>query len=172
MKLVNSYPNTIIGSSGFVGKSLIKQFSFDKFYRSLNISDLSNTKNNIIVCAAPSAKKWYANKFPKEDLENIKNLINVLKTVEANHFILISTVDVFPMPEVVYENSLIDENKLCPYGFNRRHLEKFVQEFFDSSLIIRLPGLVGNGLKKNALFDLKYLNEINKIHYDIPNPAP
>lgn len=163
MKIKNSYPNVLIGSTGFVGKSLLKQRSFDLCYRSLNISELLNTKNNIVVCAAPSAKKWYANKFPEEDLENIENLIKVLNTIEANSFILISTVDVYPYPKLVYENSVIDEKELNPYGFNRRHLEKFVQNNFNSSLIIRLPGLIGSELKKNALFDLKHLNQIEKI---------
>ena len=163
MKKDNLYPNVLIGSSGFVGKSLLKQFTFDLFYRSFNIADLKNTKNNIVVCAAPSAKKWYANKFPEEDLDNIKNLIKVLKTIKVNYFILISTVDVYPFPKTVYEDSYIDEKELHPYGYNRRSLEKFVKESFNSSLIIRLPGLVGNGLKKNALYDLKYLNEIEKI---------
>lgn len=162
--LKNKYlPNILIGSSGFVGKSLLKQNSFDFGYRSTNISDLTNTKNNIVVCAAPSAKKWYANKFPEQDLENIKNLINILKTIKANIFILISTVDVFPQPKLVFEDSFIDEEKLNPYGFNRRYLEKFVHNNFDSSLIIRLPGLVGEGLKKNPIYDLKNLNQIEKI---------
>ena len=163
MKIDNLYPNVLIGSSGFVGESLLKQISFDFCYRSLNISELKNTKNNIVVCAAPSAKKWYANKFPEEDLENIKNLIKVLKTIKAKCFILISTVDVYPLPKIVYEDSYINIKELHPYGFNRRYLEKFVKESFNSSLIIRLPGLVGNGLKKNALYDLKHLNEIEKI---------
>ena len=64
----------------------------------------------------------------------------------------------------VDENTLINENKLEPYGLNRRFFEKFIQDKFEDHLIIRLPALVGNGLKKNAIFDLHNKNQISNIN--------
>src|SRR5205085_8513752 len=49
---------------------------------------------------------------------------------------------------------------LHSYGMNRRRLELAAQELFDSHLVVRLPGLVGPGLRKNALFDLHNGNNV------------
>jgi hypothetical protein len=50
---------------------------------------------------------------------------------------------------------------LHAYGLNRRLLEKFVEAHFPEHLIVRLPGLVGPGLRKNVIFD--FLND-NNLH--------
>ena len=163
VKLIDNKPNILIGASGFIGKSLLLNRSFDLCFRSNNISEINNINANLVICSAPSAKKWYANKFPEEDLINIKKLTNHLKTIKCKNFVLISTVDVYSSPKLVYENTKIDEINLHAYGLNRRFLEKFVENYFDSYLIIRLPGVVGKGLKKNALYDLKFSNQIEKI---------
>ena len=39
-------------------------------------------------------------------------------------------------------------------GKNRLYLEKWVEENIDNHLIIRLPGLFGENIKKNFIFDL------------------
>ena len=44
-----------------------------------------------------------------------------------------------------------------------RDNRKVCRENFKTHLIIRLPGLVGKGLKKNAIFDLKHNNNLNQI---------
>ena len=76
-------------------------------------------------------------------------------------FILISTVDVFKTPVGVDESTSVDEEGLHAYGLNRRLLEKFVENHFSRYLIVRLPGLVGPGLRKNVIFD--FLND-NNLH--------
>ena len=78
-------------------------------------------------------------------------------------FILISTVDVFKSPVDVNECTEIDEEGLHAYGLNRRLLEKFIESQFKNYLIVRLPGLVGPGLRKNILFDFLNNNNLNMI---------
>ena len=145
--------NALIGFSGFVGSTLLKQAKFDHLYRSTNISEIKNKSFNLVVCAGAPAQKWLANRDPHADNLKILNLIDQLSTIKAQKFILISTVDVFKNPVSVNEETPIDENGLNAYGFNRRLLEKFVENQFSESLIIRLPGLVGPGLRKNIIFD-------------------
>lgn len=153
--------NALIGHSGFVGTTLKKQTGFGAMYRSSNISDIENKSFDTVVCAGAPAQKWIANREPAVDRQNIDTLIAHLKTIQCNTFILISTVDVFKNPQGVDEDTPVDELGLHAYGFNRRLLEKFVESYFINHLIVRLPGLVGPGLRKNVIFD--FLND-NNLH--------
>lgn len=155
--------NALIGYTGFVGSTLLKQTKFDELYRSTNIQDICGKEFDYVVCAGAPAQKWTANREPEQDLIKINELIEQLKTIRCKKFILISTVDVFKDPNNVDENTLIDEEGLHPYGLHRYYLEKFVQSHFDDYLIVRLPGLVGPGLKKNIIFDFLNENNLNLI---------
>jgi len=151
--------NALIGFSGFVGQTLLKQSQFESLYRSTNIGQIDGQSFGNVVCAGVPAQKWIANRDPEADLRNIDGLIAHLRTIRCQHFTLISTVDVFKNPIGVDEDSAIDEDDLHAYGKNRRHLERFVESHFAEHLIVRLPGLVGPGLRKNVIFD--FLNDNN-----------
>ena len=149
----------LVGYSGFVGSVLLKQGAFVERYRSNNINNISGQVFDSVVCAAAPAQKWMANRDPVADRQNIDSLITHLKTVSCNTFVLISTVDVFKSPIGVYEDTPVNEEGLHAYGLHRRLIEKFVESHFPNHLIVRLPGLVGPGLRKNVIFD--FLNDNN-----------
>lgn len=153
--------NALIGFSGFVGSTLLKQCSFTERYRSTNIAEIDTQSFDLVVCAATPAQKWIANREPEADRQKIKGLIAHLKTIQCNMFVLVSTVDVFKSPVGVNEDATVDESGLHPYGLHRRLLEKFIEGRFHNHLTIRLPGLVGPGLRKNVIFD--FLND-NNLH--------
>lgn len=153
----------LIGCTGFVGTTLARSTFFDEGYHSTDISDIDGKSYDLIVSAGAPAKKWLANQKPEEDAAAIDSLIEHLKHVQARKFILVSTVDVFSFPIGVDEKSLVSMEALQPYGFNRRRLELFVSKQFQHSLIIRLPGLVGPGLRKNIIFDFLNKNNIDRI---------
>lgn len=155
--------NALIGYSGFVGSTLLKQAHFSALFRSTNIHEIENREFNIAVCAGAPAQKWIANRDPADDRKKIDSLINHLRTIKCKKFILISTVDVFKEPIGVDESTPVDESGLHAYGFHRRLLEKFVEQHFKSHLIVRLPGLVGPGLRKNVIFDFLNNNNLHSI---------
>ena len=159
--------NALVGFSGFVGSTLLRQTSFDARYRSKNIDDIRHREFELVVCAGAPAKKWLANREPKQDWQSISRLIDNLRTIKCNRFVLISTVDVFALPIDVDERSEVIESELHAYGLHRRHLEKFVQSHFPEHTILRLPGLVGPGLQKNVIFD--FLNDNNLQAVDSRN---
>lgn len=155
--------NALVGFSGFVGGLLCKQATFSDFYRSTNIADIQGREFDTVVCAGAPAQKWLANKDPDNDRRNIDTLIEHLKSIRCRMFILISTVDVFQTPIGVDEQTPVEESGLHAYGLNRRRLEKCVEDYFPEHLIVRLPGLVGPGLRKNVIYDLLHNNNLSAI---------
>lgn len=155
--------NSLIGYSGYVGGTLLNQENFTSLYRSTNIGDIDNQSFNTVVCAGAPAQKWIANRNPEADRQKIEELIAHLKTIQCKTFILISTVDVFKNPIGVDEDTPVDESGLHAYGLHRRLLETFVEEHFPNHLIVRLPGLVGPGLRKNVIFDFLNGNNLEAI---------
>jgi len=146
----------LIGYTGFVGSNLALQIKFDDLYNSKNIQLIEGQTYDEVYCAGVRAQKWLANAHPEEDLERIKDLINHLEHAKIGRFILISTIDVYPQPNQVYEHDEIDELQQSAYGSNRYFLEKWVESHFDDFLIIRLPGLFGYNLKKNFIYDMMH----------------
>jgi nucleoside-diphosphate-sugar epimerase len=157
--------NALVGYSGFVGSTLLKQFNFNDLYRSTNISEIQGETYDTVVCAGAPAVKWLANKEPDQDKQSIESLITHLSTIKCNTFILISTVDVFKDPLLAVESTPVDTNGLHPYGSHRYQLEEFVKTHFDNFLIVRLPGLVGPGLKKNVIYDFLNNNNLDVIDH-------
>lgn len=155
--------NALIGFSGFVGGTLLRQSHFEALYRSTNIHEIAGEQFDTVVCAGAPAQKWVANRDPQADLTKIHGLMDHLRSMRCNTLVLISTVDVFKNPVGVNEDSPVEEEGLHAYGLHRRYLEKFVQQHFPQHLIVRLPGLVGPGLRKNVIFDLHNANQLHAI---------
>ena len=159
--------SALIGYTGYVGSTLLRQGCFEMghldLFRSTSIDEIKGRSYDVLVCAGAPAKKWLANSDPMTDRMNIDRLISRLETVKADRVVLISTVDVFKNPTGCDESTPVDEDGLHPYGLHRRMLERFVEDRFASHLIVRLPGLVGPGLRKNVLYDLLHNNDVEKI---------
>jgi hypothetical protein len=153
----------LIGYTGFVGGNLDHQQSYDDRFNSRNIENIDGRHFDLLVCAGVPAEKWLANKDPQRDREILGRLRKHLGATTADKVVLISTIDVYPNPISVDENSYIDIDSCQPYGKHRLELERYLADHFDT-LIIRLPGLFGRGLKKNIIYDFLHDNETYKIN--------
>ncbi|MDH6332315.1 hypothetical protein M2299_003169 [Stenotrophomonas sp. 1278] len=156
-------PHALIGHTGFVGSTLKRQTRFEHLFNRSNIADVAAQAYDTVVCSAAPAQKWIANREPEADWKNVQALIKALDSIVCDHFVLISTVDVFANPTDVDESTPVATNGLHPYGLHRRRLEEFVESRFRSRMIVRLPGLVGPGLRKNVIFDLHNNNNVHAI---------
>ena len=85
---------------------------------------------------------------PEADWNAIRALLDVLATVRTDRFVLLSTVDVFRDPVEVDEASPVDLAGLHAYGRHRYQVEEWVKAHFDNTVVVRLPGLFGDGLRK------------------------
>ncbi|NNM20050.1 MAG: NAD(P)-dependent oxidoreductase [Gammaproteobacteria bacterium] len=155
--------DALIGYTGFVGGNLLAQRDFDDTFNSKNIEAIDGREYDTIICAGAPAEKWKANKEPESDLATINRLIENLARAKARKLILISTVDVYLSPRDVDEATPIDPAELHAYGRHRRMLEEFAINRFDT-LTVRLPGLFGDGLKKNAIYDFIHDNNVEQLH--------
>ena len=156
--------NALFGYTGLVGSTILTKYKFNYLYNSKNINDARyKTFDTVFICCIP-AVKWFANKFPNKDEEDIEYIKNIVKTIKAKHIILISTIDIYDNINNNYnENTLINYNNNHTYGKNRYLFEVFIKEHFINYNIIRLPALFGRGLKKNIIYDLINNNNISVI---------
>lgn len=152
----------LVGYTGFVGSTLLRQHPFGACYNSRNIAEITGRSFDLLVCAAPRAEKWIANAQPEEDLAAAMRLVDAIGSARVEQIVLISTVDVFRNPIGPDEATPVDTEGLQPYGLHRHLVEKRLSEMF-KTLIVRLPGLYGPGLKKNVIFDFLHDNQTNKI---------
>jgi len=158
-------PDAIVGWTGLVGRELLTRLPGAILYNSTNIQDMAGRSFNRIYFAGMPAEKWKINGAPDADYERLCMYKDLLATVQCAHFYLISTVDVLDCNVPQDETGLV--YAAHPYGRHRRLLEIYVAEQFPGChTIVRLPGLFGTGLKKNALYDLLYGNNTHGICLD------
>ena len=156
--------SALVGHTGFVGGNLAAQHRFDACFNSKTIESIASRRFELLVVSGMPAAKWIANGDPATDRANLDRLWGCLKTVRADTVVVMSTVDVYPTPVNVDEDTPIDPSAQQPYGLNRLELERRAASHFRRVLSVRLPGLFGPGLKKNAIYDLLHDNETHKIH--------
>lgn len=156
--------NCLIGYTGFVGSTLLELKQFNYKYNRNNIHQAKDCEFDTVYCAAPSAVKWKANKYPEEDYLHTYSLIENIKNIKTNKFILFSTVDVYSETQNVDEDCEMPIQNDNAYGKNRKMIENFVESNFSDSIIIRLPALFGQKMKKNYIFDLLNDNNLSQIN--------
>ena len=139
-----------------MGSNLKKQIQFDALACSSNISSFSGETFDEVVVAAGDARKWYANLNEDKDFTHINSLLDDVIKIKTKRLIHFSTVDVYANKQGT-ENDLKDNVTKEPYGKHRYYLESGLAGHFKDVTTIRLPGLYGQGLKKNIIFD--FLNQ-------------
>jgi hypothetical protein len=148
--------NILVGFSGFVGSNLVDAYRFGAVFNSKNIKSAFGLSPSLCVYAGIRAEKYLAAQQPQSDSALIEVAIENIKKIAPQRLVLISTIDVYPTPFNVDENSSIDSTNAHPYGVHRWQLEQWVQENVARYCIIRLPALFGKNIKKNFIYDLLY----------------
>lgn len=150
-----------------MGTVLRAQAAFDDLFHRPDIATIKGREYGLVVCAGAPAQKWKADREPEPDLANLRVLMSHLERVRAERFLLLSTVDVYGrLPVGVDERTPPDSARCGPYGRHRLLLEEFVRQHFPGGVVVRLPGLFGDGLRKNFLYDLLHNNCLHLTHRD------
>jgi len=170
----------IIGSNGFIGKSLYDYFSSfyniygvdvvesnqKKFSQINSISDIENLEGintfNFIINASGSTDVKRSNELPLNDFEkNTLNVYEILSIIKVKNpdakFINISSGAVYGNKN----SAAIETDKLNPvstYGFNKKMAENICEHFYNqfkiSSYSLRIFSAYGPGLKRQLFWDL------------------
>ena len=151
---MNEYCDALIGHTGFVGGSLVRQHPFAVTFNSANIGDISGACFETVVCAAAPGSMLQANRAPERDHAAIEALTKQLRCVEVRRFVLISSIAVLAEFAAGDDEGAGAFQETLAYGRHRRMLEAFCETHFEDCLVVRLPALFGPGLRKNFIFDL------------------
>ena len=143
----------LVGYTGFVGSNLCLSHKFSYLINSKNIEKAYGVSPETLIYSGVPAEMFLANKFPKKDKEIIENAKNNIRKINPENVVLISTVAVYDCTNNVDEDYEPDCNKLTPYGRNRLELEKWVEQNYKHHLIVRLPAIFGENMKKNFIYD-------------------
>jgi nucleoside-diphosphate-sugar epimerase len=112
----------------------------------------------VVVEAACNSKKFLAEKNPLEDFDlSVAHRLRTLLDFPARFHLHISSVDVYSdltHPETTAEDAVIDIGRSSHYGFHKLLAEDLVRHHAPRWLILRLAGMVGEGLRKNPVFDI------------------
>ena len=146
--------DVLIGYTGFVGSALARQHRFGLQCNSKNTAKLKSQCFGTVICAAAPGSMVAANRAPDRDAKIINRLMSTLKSIRSERFVLISTIAVLDQPDAKYDETARFFERELAYGRNRRELESFCTTQFPNCLIVRLPALYGEGLRKNFLFDI------------------
>ena len=137
----------LIGSNGFVGKSIKKYILNDK-----NLLVTCVTRDNheearvekeydILINAAMPSKRFWAKKNPYKDfIETVEKTFKIVNNWKSSKIIQISSISA---------RSQLD----TPYGSHKAAAEKLVSK--KNNLILRLGPMYGQSLNKGVLIDMK-----------------
>lgn len=138
--------NIAIVGEGLIGKRLAKFVNPTHTFNSKTLLDLPMNDYDTVYVAAPSGNRIWASENPGFDQASTGLLIRNLLVTRCNRIVLMSTGDTQVRPDT-------------GYGKNRLELETAVRGRFSNHYIIRLPGLIGNDITKNILYDIKHQTE-------------
>lgn len=144
----------LVGSTGFVGGNLLASAAFDGAFHRSDVAEAYGARPDLLVYAGVTAAKFLANQDEAADFAVVRAATENIERIAPKRLVLISTIDVLPIPVGVDESATINMAECDAYGRNRRKLELWARDYRKDTLVVRLPALFGKGLKKNFLFDL------------------
>jgi nucleoside-diphosphate-sugar epimerase len=152
----------VIGGNGFVGSGFARHLQSQGIAVTVvdrtNYDQLIGAECDILINANGNSKKFLAKDDPKEEFQaSVASVRNSLVDFKFKKYVFLSTSDVYPdcsKPELTREDISLNVAEQSPYGFHKHLAELCVQHAAKDWLIIRQGGFVGQGIKKNAVFDV------------------
>ncbi len=152
----------VIGANGFVGGAFVRWCEgagkpFVGLSRS-NYDQFVGSSCELLVNANGNSRKPLATQDPLFDFQmSVESVVKSCVDFKFDKYMFLSSCDVysyFETPVGNAESDAIDLSKVSRYGFHKLNAERYVQYAASDWLVLRLGGMVGPGLKKNAVYDV------------------
>jgi nucleoside-diphosphate-sugar epimerase len=152
----------IIGGNGYVGSAYPRLFESLGLEHQVvtrdNYESLAGQRCDVLINANGNSKKFMADRDPKWEFDaSVRTVLHSLEDFPSECYIHLSTGDVYPethAPEVSREDAEIDPKRQSRYGLHKHVAEHLVRALHPRSIVMRMGGFVGPGMKKNAIFDM------------------
>lgn len=152
----------VVGGNGFIGSAFVRLLRARDLRHTIvtraNYEALRGTACDVLVNANGNSKKYLSDQYPMADFDqSVRSVSDSLHAFTARDYVLLSSGDAYPDQstlEHTREDMPIDPSAVSRYGRHKRLAEQIVAGEHRSWLVLRMGGLVGPGLKKNAIFDL------------------
>jgi hypothetical protein len=157
----------LVGNTGVVGSTLSSFKQYDLLFNSKNIDQFPKLvpDGTELTLACLPATKWIVQKDPKKDLENIWEIVKILKQKSYTTVNIISTIDVYENNSGICTEEDIPKIDKLGYGANRYLFELYIENLIQSNntYVFRLPALFNSFIKKNIIYDLLHSNNLGQI---------
>ena len=152
----------LIGGNGLIGSGFSKFFKENKIlYKNItrgNRKEFYNKSCDILIDCNGNGSKRLGIADPLFDFNaSVSSVVENLINIKFKKYVYISTSQTYENTKhirVTNENKVCDNLKLNNYGFNKLIAETYVRRYSSKYLIIRLPYIVGPGLKRNPVYDI------------------
>ena len=153
----------MIGAAGFVGRGFCRHLRGEPGLDLVEVVRESYSRHrgatsDVVIDCAGNSKKYLAEEDPAEDFEQtVAHRLRTLRDFPAALQIHVSSVDVYDRlddPDHTREATPLRLPAPSRYGFHKRLAEQLVMQYAPSWLVLRLAGMVGDGLRKNPVFDI------------------
>ncbi|MBU1910481.1 MAG: sugar nucleotide-binding protein [Verrucomicrobia bacterium] len=152
----------ILGARGFLGSAITAEATA-RDYRVFPVEP-DNYRTHLgveadwLINANGNSRKYLSDQQPLEDFDlSVRSVAASLQDFRADHYLYLSTVDVYAdkgNPARNAEAEPIRPSRLSRYGHHKWLAEELIRFNASSWMVMRMGGLVGPGLRKNAVYDL------------------
>jgi len=152
----------VMGANGLAGSSFIRNLkNSDNDLVELtreNYNSLKGTSCDVFINANGNSKKYLASQDPVGEVDrSVKSVMQSCLDFKFKKYVLISSADVYDCQDNPLKNdedATIIPEQLSIYGLCKFFAEQALQCMCKDWIILRCGGLIGEGLKKNPVFDI------------------
>ena len=154
----------ILGGSGFVGSAFVRYcVTHGLAHAALtraNYDHYAGQACRLLINAGGNSSKRLPLSDPLLDFDkNARDTLRSLLDFRAECYVLLSSIDVYrdhADPANNAETNAIVPEQLSRYGLSKYVGELMVHHYAPRHFVFRLGGMVGPGLRKNAIYDLTH----------------
>jgi len=152
----------VLGGQGFVGSAIVRGAQRRRHaVTAITRQDYASWRGqscDLLINANGNSKKFLADQDPSAEFDaSVASVLRSLLDFPCKQYVYLSSIDVYPRVDdcrMNRETARIDPRLLSRYGLHKVLAEQLVRNYAPRWLILRLGGMVGDGLWKNSIFDI------------------